>query len=129
MSNRSFSITQIRTGVDLIDVGRIVYLLDRYGERFAHRVFTDRELEACKGRPERLAARFAAKEAVSKALGTGIGQVAWREIEVVTDSSGRPELQLEGRAAGLAAELGLHLWSVSLSHTQEQAVAFVIAAG
>ena len=89
--------------MDLIEVGRIVYLLDRYGERFAHRVFTDRELEACKGRPERLAARFAAKEAVSKALGTGIGQVAWREIEVVTDSSGRPELRLDGRAAGLAA--------------------------
>jgi holo-[acyl-carrier protein] synthase len=129
MSDRSSSITQIRTGVDLIDVGRIVSLLDRYGARFAHRVFTDRELEACKGRPERLAARFAAKEAVSKALGTGIGQVAWREIEVVSDSSGRPELRLDGRAGELAAELGLHLWSVSLSHTQEQAVAFVVAAG
>lgn len=129
MSDRSSSITQIRTGVDLIDVGRIVSLLDRYGARFARRVFTDRELEACKGRPERLAARFAAKEAVSKALGTGIGQVAWREIEVVSDSSGRPELRLGGRAGKLAAELGLHLWSVSLSHTQEQAVAFVIAAG
>jgi holo-[acyl-carrier protein] synthase len=129
MSDRSSSITQIRTGVDLVDVGRIVSLLDRYGARFAHRVFTDRELEACKGRPERLAARFAAKEAVSKALGTGIGQVAWREIEVVSDSSGRPELRLDGRAGELAAELGLHLWSVSLSHTQGQAVAFVVAAG
>jgi holo-[acyl-carrier protein] synthase len=129
MSDRLPSITQIRTGVDLIAVGRIVSLLDRYGERFARRVFTDRELEACKGRPERLAARFATKEAVSKALGTGIGRVTWREIEVVSDPSGRPELRLEGRAAELAAELGLHLWSVSLSHTHEQAVAFVIAAG
>ncbi len=129
MSDGSPSLTRIRTGVDLIAVGRVESLLERYGARFAHRVFTDRELEACKGRPDRLAARFAAKEAVSKALGTGIGQVAWREIEVVSDSSGRPELRLEGRAAELAAELGLRLWSVSLSHTQEQAVAFVIAAG
>ncbi len=129
MSDGSPSLTRIRTGVDLIAVGRVESLLERYGARFAHRVFTDRELEACKGRPDRLAARLAAKEAVSKALGTGIGQVAWREIEVVSDSSGRPELRLEGRAAELAAELGLRLWSVSLSHTQEQAVAFVIAAG
>jgi len=92
-------------------------------------VFTERELAACKGRPDRLAARFAAKEAVSKVLGTGIGQVAWRDIEVVNDPAGRPDLRLDGQAAQLAGELGLHIWSVSLSHTQEQAVAFVVAAG
>jgi holo-[acyl-carrier protein] synthase len=126
--NRS-PITRIRTGVDLIPVGRIAALLDRYGERFARRVFTDRELAACRQRPERLAARYAAKEAVSKALGTGIGRVSWREIEVVNDAAGRPELVLRGRAAELAAELGLRQWSVSLSHTQEQAIAFVVAAG
>ena len=122
-------ITRIRTGVDLARVDRIAALLDRYGARFAHRVFTERELAACQGRPDRLAARFAAKEAVSKVLGTGIGQVTWRDIEVVNDPAGRPDLRLDGRAAQLAGELGLHIWSVSLSHTQEQAVAFVVAAG
>jgi holo-[acyl-carrier protein] synthase len=121
--------THIRTGVDLIQVQRIVALLDKYGERFARRVFSDRELSACGQRTDRLAARFAAKEAVSKALGTGIGRVGWREIEIVNDAAGRPTLELSGRAAELAAELGLREWSVSLSHTQEQAIAFVIAAG
>ncbi len=120
---------QIRTGVDLAEVNRIVSLCERYGDRFFTRVFTTRELEVCKGRPDRLAARFAAKEAVSKALGTGIGQVSWREIEIVSDSTGRPQVRLAGRAARLAAELGLHKWSVSLSHTKELAIAFVIAAG
>jgi holo-[acyl-carrier protein] synthase len=121
--------THIRTGVDLVQVQRIADLLDKYGERFARRVFSDRELSACGRRTDRLAARFAAKEAVSKALGTGIGRVSWREIEIVNDDAGRPKLELSGRAEELAVELDLREWSISLSHTQEQAIAFVIAAG
>lgn len=122
-------LTHIRTGVDLVQIQRIVALLDRYGERFTRRVFTPRELSACGQRVERLAARFAAKEAVSKALGTGIGRVSWQEIEIANDAAGRPRLELSGRAAELAMELDLHEWSISLSHTQEQAIAFVVAAG
>ena len=121
--------TQIRAGVDMVQVRRIVALLDKYGDRFAGRVFTDRELSACGARAERLAARFAAKEAVSKAFGTGIGRISWREIEVINDTAGRPELVLTGRAKRLAEELGLSTWTLSLSHTQEQAIAFVVAAG
>lgn len=119
----------VRVGVDLVRVERIAALIERYGDRFSHRVFTARELIACGQRPERLAARFAAKEAVSKALGTGIGQVGWREIEIISEDGARPELLLGGAAAELAAELGLHEWTVSVSHTREQAVAFVIATG
>jgi len=118
-----------RVGVDLIEVCRITDLMARYGGRFLLRVFTEHELSVCGDRPDRLAARYAAKEAVSKALGTGIGRVAWREIEIVNDDAGRPEVALYGEAAELAAELGLRQWSVSLSHTQEQAIAFVVANG
>lgn len=129
MNDQSCFLKQIRAGVDLVQVQRIASLLDRYEERFAKRVFTERELEACNRRPERLAARLAAKEAVSKALGTGIGQVGWREIEIIGDATGEPQLRLDGQAAMLAEELGLRTWSVSLSHTLEHAVAVVIAAG
>lgn len=123
------NLPRIQVGVDLVQIERIAVLLDRYGARFTRRVFTDRELAACGTRVERLAARYAAKEAVSKAFGTGIGHISWREIEVVNDAAGRPELVLAGRAAKLAQEMGLSTWSLSLSHTQEQAIAFVIAAG
>lgn len=117
---------RIRVGVDLVQVGRIKELLDRYGDRFIHRVFTAGESDHCRDRPERLAARYAAKEAVSKVLGTGIGKVSWKEIEVTNNDTGGPELILRGKAAELATQLGLHTWAISLSHTQEQAVAFVI---
>jgi len=117
----------LRVGIDLVEIKRIAVVMDKYGERFTRRVFTDRELAICHHRPERFATRFAAKEAVSKALGCGIGRVSWREIEVVTDASGRPELMLHGSAAELAAELGLGEWAVSLSHTAEQAIALVVA--
>ena len=121
--------SHIRTGVDIVPVERIAALLERYGGRFTGRVFTERELVTCNNRVERMASRFAAKEAVSKAFGTGIGPVSWREIEVINDDAGRPELVLTGRAARLAQDLGLSTWTVSLSHTEEQAIAFVIAAG
>lgn len=119
----------LRTGVDIIEVERVRRTLDRHGERFCARCFTPGELARCAGRAPALAARFAAKEAVAKALGTGIGDVAWREIEVVHDERGRPDLVLHGAAAALAEGLHLVEWSISLAHTREHAVAFVVARG
>ncbi len=119
----------LRVGVDLMDVERIARAIERYGDRFYARFFTDNERRQCAGQPQSLAARFAAKEATAKALGTGIGDVGWVEIEIVCDERGRPCLYLHGNAARLAADLGLTTWEVSLSHTRDQAVAFVVAMG
>ncbi|MBN1317155.1 MAG: holo-ACP synthase [Anaerolineales bacterium] len=119
----------IRVGVDLVEVDRIESLLERYGDRFARRIFTDREFRDSCRQPERLAARFAAKEAVSKALGTGIGSMSWRHVEVVHDEKGMPNLILSGAAADIASGLGLVEWAISLSHTQKQAIAFVVGTG
>ncbi len=119
----------LRIGVDLMDVERIERAIERYGDRFYARFFTDNERRACEGFPQRLAARFAAKEATAKALGTGIGDVGWTEIEVDCDERGRPCLHLHGNAARLAADLGLTIWEISLSHTKDQAIAFVVATG
>jgi holo-[acyl-carrier protein] synthase len=118
---------KIAAGVDLIEVRRIETALSRFGRRFLERVYTSRELEDARGRAPSLAARFAAKEAVSKALGTGIGRIAWQEIEVLNGAEGQPVLRLHGAAAERASQLGLNEWAVSLSHTQEQAVAVVFA--
>ncbi len=103
--------------------------MDRHGERFLLRVFTADELAACGGRPDSLAARWAAKEAAAKALGSGIGAVAFREIEVVQDERGCPALRLRGAAANLAAMTGLTQWAVSLSHDGGFALAFVVGLG
>ena len=119
----------LRTGVDLIEVRRVRETCERYGERFLNRVFCESEWRAYEGRWPELAARFAAKEAVSKALGTGIGDVTWTEFEIVRDERGMPGVRLSGRAAAIAAELGLREWSLSLSHTAEHAIAFVVAMG
>jgi len=116
----------LRIGVDLIDIARVARSLERYGERFYSRLFTENERKQCEGQAHRLAARFAAKEATAKALGTGIGDVRWIEIEVDGDDRGRPLLILHGNAAVIAANLGLQVWDVSLSHTQDQAIAFVV---
>jgi holo-[acyl-carrier protein] synthase len=117
----------LRVGVDMMDVARIADAMERYGDRFYSRFFTENERIACEGQPHRLAARFAAKEATAKALGTGIGDVKWVEIEVDCDERKRPILRLHGAAAKLAAEMGLTTWEVSLSHTKDQAIAFVVA--
>lgn len=119
----------IRCGVDMIDVERIAAALDRHGERFYARFFTPREREICGGQAPRLAARFAAKEAVAKALGTGIGDVRWVDIEVDCDARGRPVLALHGAAAQLSDQLGLSGWDISLSHTATHALAFAVALG
>jgi holo-[acyl-carrier protein] synthase len=114
-------------GIDAIEPARVAALIARWGERFLARVFTPAERTACQGRPTSLAARFAAKEAVSKALGTGVGAVAWREIEILANPRGRPVLVLHGAAAARAEALGLRHWSVSLTHLADLALALVVA--
>ena len=119
----------LRTGVDLIELKRIERVVQHYGARFLKRVFTPRELAEVGGNTASLAARFAAKEAVAKALGTGIGDVGWQEIEILRGPARQPNLYLSGRAASLAEELGLDTWSLSLTHNQSQAIALVVAIG
>jgi holo-[acyl-carrier protein] synthase len=118
---------KLSTGVDLVDIVRIRDAVDRHGERFIARIFTEAEQIECRGRFESLAARFAAKEAAAKALGCGIGVVGWLDIEIRGDENHAPHLYLYGEAESLAKTLGLSIWSVSLSHTQSQAIAFVAA--
>jgi holo-[acyl-carrier protein] synthase len=117
----------LKTGIDIIEIERIQAVLDRHGERFLKRVFTELEVFECRGRAEALAVRFAAKEAASKALGTGIGPIAWREVETLHKWSGEPYLVLHGAAEKFAKELGLTVWGVSLSHSRENAIAVVVA--
>lgn len=114
-------------GIDAIEPTRIAAALARHGERFLGRVFTPAERALCRGRINSLAARFAAKEAVAKVLGTGLGTVAWREIEILANACGRPVLVLHGAAAARAARLGLRHWSVSLTHLSGLALAMVVA--
>ena len=119
----------LRTGVDMIEIARIERGIARHGERFLRRFFTDRERAYCQDHPRRLAARFVAKEAVGKALGTGIGDVRWVEIEIMHDERGRPYLELHGAAGELAQQLGLTHWDVSMSHSDTYSIAFVVAIG
>jgi holo-[acyl-carrier protein] synthase len=119
----------IRTGVDLIEIDRVAEVVSRHGKHYSERVYTPAELELCGRRVESLAGRFAAKEAVAKALGCGIGEVTWKEIEILEDEQNAPVLHLHGAAAQKAKELGLQTWSVSISHSQSHVVAFVVMAG
>jgi holo-[acyl-carrier protein] synthase len=119
----------IAVGVDLIEISRIETMVERYGDRFLERIYTEGELAYAAGRLSALAARWAAKEAAAKALGTGIGQVGFHELEVVCDAQGKPELWLHGNAARLAASLNLRQFALSLSHTANYALAFVVAQG
>jgi holo-[acyl-carrier protein] synthase len=124
----------LTTGVDLIELDRIRRLIARYGERALNRVYTPDELAHCRGRVPELAARFAAKEAVAKALGVGLRVMArdgvnWHDVETLPDPKGKPVVHLHGRAAARAAELGLRTWSISLSHGRDVAVVFVVAMG
>lgn len=113
----------------MIEISRIEQAIARHGERFFQRFFTAQERAYCKDKAARLAGRFAVKEAVGKALGTGIGDVNWTDIEVVCDERGKPELHLHGSAAKLAAQLGLTQWSISLSHTNTHAIGFAVGMG
>jgi len=114
-------------GVDMIEIARIERAMERHGDRFFERFFTAQERESCHDQASRLAGRFAVKEAVGKAFGTGIGDVSWTEIEIVNDERGKPELILHNQAKSLAAQLGLDHWSISLSHTETHAIGFAVA--
>jgi holo-[acyl-carrier protein] synthase len=120
----------VGTGVDIVEVARVAAAIERFGKRFLKRIYTEAEIRYCQSRrnsSERFAARFAAKEAALKALGTGWGRgVAWKEVEVRREPGGRPTVHFSGRAAEFAAGLGMKNASLSLSHTAEQAIAQVI---
>ncbi len=118
------------TGVDIVETPRIQQALERHGERFSKRLYTPREIAYCekfKNKAERYAARFAAKEAAFKALGTGWREgVRWLDVEVTHQPSGKPELLLTGRAEQLARQLGVTRTAVSISHADRYVVAQVI---
>ena len=118
---------RLAVGTDLVEIRRVGELVARYGTRFTDRVFTVIELADSCGRVESLAARWAAKEAVAKALGTGFGAVSPRDIEVVRDEKGRPCLRLYRTAQAEADEQGLTRWALSLAHDGGLAVAYVMA--
>ncbi|MDX9991254.1 MAG: holo-ACP synthase [Anaerolineales bacterium] len=117
---------KIQTGIDLIEIERIAASVARHGEHFLKRVFSAAELETCAGRTESLAARFAAKEAVAKALGSGLDGFGFRDIEITRAENGAPGLVLYGAAAQKAEAQGLLRWSISLSHSQSHATAIAI---
>jgi len=126
---RGFAV--IKVGTDICSVKRIAEAYKRFGRRLLERVLTPTEIEYVASHPGhlpgRLAVRFAAKEAASKALGTGWRGIGWKEIEIVKARSGAPSLRLHGRAASLAERQGLTHWEVSLSHERDYATAFVLA--
>ena len=116
-------------GVDVVSIPRIAQALSRHGERFARRVFTERERQYCERRrasAESYAARFAAKEATIKTLGGSSG-LRWRDMEVARGQRGAPSLVLHGRAAELARARGIERWHLSLAHDAQTAIAFVVA--
>jgi holo-[acyl-carrier protein] synthase len=120
----------IGSGIDLVEIRRIRQSMDRYGARFLDRIYTAAEQAYCnrkRNAAESFAARFAAKEAGAKSLGTGISfGVTWREIEVVRQPSGKPSLRFHGRAEQIAARLGVTRSALSITHTAELAMASVV---
>lgn len=117
----------LSVGVDIIEIERIARALARFDGRFLKRIYTPLEVAHCRGRIPELAARFAAKEAISKALGTGLVGISWVEMEILADRRGKPYVVLHGRALERAEELGLCEWAVSLTHDNSHAVAMVVA--
>lgn len=120
----------VGTGIDITEVPRVAAAIERYGERFLNRVYTAREIAYCRSKrnaSERFAARFAAKEAAMKAIGTGLRRgVTWQDVEVGHEPGGRPTIHFTGKAAEFAAKLGMKRVALSLTHTQETAMAQVI---
>jgi holo-[acyl-carrier protein] synthase len=127
------SVRIVGHGIDLVPVARIAEMIADHGERFLTRVFTPGELAYCndrKGRDQHLAARFAMKEAVLKAIGTGWRSgIAWADVETVLLPSGQPTVALHGEAARVARELGATAWHVSITHADGRAMASAIATG
>lgn len=122
---------ELKVGTDICSVKRIEQTYEKYGQRFLDKILTDNEQDYVLSRPAHrattLAGRFAAKEAVSKALGTGWRTIGWKDVEIVRHPSGAPSVVLHGRAKELAARLGLTRFEVSVSHEKEFATAFVVA--
>ncbi len=116
----------IAVGIDMIEVERIRKVYEKHGERFLTRVFTQNEVQQCRGKIIRLAGRFAAKEAISKALGTGMRGVNWREMEIVQLRSGRPSVRLHGFAKQRAVQLGLSAFDVSIADLAQLSIAIAI---
>lgn len=119
----------LRTGVDILEIDRLDSVSPAIRRRFIQRVYTLAEREILGEDNEALAGRFAAKEAVSKALGSGIGFVRWQDIEILDGRYGEPILNLYGNAVKIAERLGLDTWSVSISHSRNHAVAVAVAIG
>lgn len=117
----------IAVGIDIIEVDRVRRVYEHHGERFLHRIFTDIEIWQCRGKPARWAGRFAAKEAISKALGTGLRGVAWREMEIVQLRSGRPTVRLHGKAKHRAEQLGISAFDVSMADLTAFSIAVAVA--
>jgi holo-[acyl-carrier protein] synthase len=120
------SLSNISVGTDIIEIHRIERAMLNWQDSFLRRVYTEAELENCRNRASSLAARFAAKEAVIKAMGTCAKEVSWQDIEILSDSQGAPVVQLHAKARSKAEENGIAKFSVTLSHCKEYAVAVVI---
>ena len=113
-------------GIDIIEIARIEQAIAQWGERFLHRVYTESELKLYYKKPLSLAARFAGKEAVIKAIGTQTKGISWQEIEILAEPSGKPLVQLYGKAQDKANDLGLSKMAISLSDSKEYAIACAI---
>ena len=113
-------------GVDIVEITRIKGAITRQGDKFLNRVYTGIEIKLCQQKPSSLAARFAGKEAVIKAIGSQGGGIKLKDIEILADSSGKPSVHLYGKARNQADSLGLSNLAISLSHSRKYAVAFVI---
>lgn len=118
---------QLRTGVDVVEISRLERINPAIKPRFLKRIFTALELDSCGDSSASLAGRFAVKEAVAKALQTGIGPISWQDIETIEGPAGEPLLALHGEAAALAEKQGLSHWSISISHTATIAIAVAVA--
>ncbi|MGB9586006.1 MAG: holo-ACP synthase [Anaerolineales bacterium] len=119
----------IRSGIDIIEIERVAAAVQRHQEKFLQRIYTTQELINSQGKPQSLAARFAAKEAVAKAIGSGIGKISWKDIEILSYENGQPYVNLRGYARDLSDQQGLSEWSISLSHSLQYAVAIAVAIG
>ena len=117
----------LTNGTDIVEIDRVQEAIDRFGERFLKRVYTDAELARYREKTESLAARFAGKEAVMKTLGRGMWTIPWRDIEILPGPHGKPQVRLYGKAAGFAAGAGISEVAISLAHCQTYAIASAVA--
>jgi len=119
-------VTILINGIDIIEIYRIGDVVSKYGDRFLNRIYTRKELDYCRGRAPQLASRFAAKEAVMKALGTGTRGVRWKDVEIIRFPGNRPIINLHSSALKRAKQIGVKHLALSLSHSKEYAVASVV---